>query len=159
VWVGTICNFPFISIQVNPCIFPFAVIINVYSTQVRLIGFCTESSLFLVYEFIENGNLSQHLRGTGNVSPLSLAGVPIWCFLQINHHTCSYRLWASVLGCQGSDCTRFSKRSWVHSWTYCSSVHTSGYQISKYLDRQELPCKGLTSSWIFLNMFPESLMK
>jgi hypothetical protein len=77
VWVGTICNFPFISIQVNPCMFPFAVIINVYSTQVRLIGFCTESSLFLVYEFIENGNLSQHLRGTGNVSPLSLAGVPI----------------------------------------------------------------------------------
>ncbi|XP_062191128.1 chitin elicitor receptor kinase 1-like isoform X2 [Phragmites australis] len=32
---------------------------------VRLIGYCTESSLFLVYEYIENGNLSQHLRGTG----------------------------------------------------------------------------------------------
>lgn len=30
---------------------------------VRLIGFCVEGSLFLVYEFIENGNLSQHLRG------------------------------------------------------------------------------------------------
>ncbi|KAG0524313.1 hypothetical protein BDA96_07G200200 [Sorghum bicolor] len=39
---------------------------------VRLIGFCTESSLFLVYEFIENGNLSQHLRGTG-YEPLSWA--------------------------------------------------------------------------------------
>ncbi|CAD6245921.1 unnamed protein product [Miscanthus lutarioriparius] len=39
---------------------------------VRLIGFCTESSLFLVYEFIENGNLSQHLRGTG-YGPLSWA--------------------------------------------------------------------------------------
>ncbi|KAM3190019.1 hypothetical protein ACQJBY_068322 [Aegilops geniculata] len=38
--------------------------------QVRLIGYCTESSLFLVYEFIENGNLSQHLRGTG-YEPLS----------------------------------------------------------------------------------------
>ncbi|XP_077224823.1 chitin elicitor receptor kinase 1 [Tasmannia lanceolata] len=32
---------------------------------VRLIGFCTEGSLFLVYEFIENGNLSEHLRGSG----------------------------------------------------------------------------------------------
>ncbi|KAK1318499.1 Chitin elicitor receptor kinase 1 [Acorus calamus] len=31
---------------------------------VRLIGYCTENCLFLVYEFIENGNLSQHLRGT-----------------------------------------------------------------------------------------------
>ncbi|KAL5715367.1 chitin elicitor receptor kinase [Ranunculus cassubicifolius] len=32
---------------------------------VRLIGYCVEGSLFLVYEFIENGNLSEHLRGTG----------------------------------------------------------------------------------------------
>ncbi|XP_058080179.1 chitin elicitor receptor kinase 1 [Magnolia sinica] len=32
---------------------------------VRLIGYCVETSLFLVYEFIENGNLSQHLRGSG----------------------------------------------------------------------------------------------
>ncbi|TXG55405.1 hypothetical protein EZV62_020661 [Acer yangbiense] len=32
---------------------------------VRLIGYCVEGSLFLVYEFIENGNLSQHLRGSG----------------------------------------------------------------------------------------------
>ncbi|KAF7087431.1 hypothetical protein CFC21_090618 [Triticum aestivum] len=39
---------------------------------VRLIGYCTESSLFLVYEFVENGNLSQHLRGTG-YEPLSWA--------------------------------------------------------------------------------------
>lgn len=31
---------------------------------VRLIGYCVEGSLFLVYEFIENGNLSQHLRGS-----------------------------------------------------------------------------------------------
>ncbi|TYJ12888.1 hypothetical protein E1A91_A10G011800v1 [Gossypium mustelinum] len=29
---------------------------------VRLIGYCVEGSLFLVYEFIENGHLSQHLR-------------------------------------------------------------------------------------------------
>ncbi|XP_052202607.1 chitin elicitor receptor kinase 1-like isoform X2 [Diospyros lotus] len=32
---------------------------------VRLIGYCVEGSLFLVYELIENGNLSQHLRGSG----------------------------------------------------------------------------------------------
>ncbi|KAJ0946763.1 putative protein kinase RLK-Pelle-LysM family [Helianthus annuus] len=31
---------------------------------VRLIGYCVEGSLFLVYEFIGNGNLSQHLRGS-----------------------------------------------------------------------------------------------
>ncbi|KAL4628302.1 hypothetical protein ACB092_05G227400 [Castanea dentata] len=29
---------------------------------VRLIGYCVEGSLFLVYEYIENGNLSQHLH-------------------------------------------------------------------------------------------------
>ena len=33
--------------------------------QVRLIGYCVEGPLFLVYEYIENGNLSQHLRGSG----------------------------------------------------------------------------------------------
>ncbi|KAI8558262.1 hypothetical protein RHMOL_Rhmol04G0077000 [Rhododendron molle] len=33
--------------------------------EVRLIGYCVEGSLFLVYEYIENGNLSQHLHGTG----------------------------------------------------------------------------------------------
>ncbi|KAL6281999.1 hypothetical protein ACE6H2_012928 [Prunus campanulata] len=32
--------------------------------EVRLIGYCVEDSLFLVYEYIENGNLSQHLRGS-----------------------------------------------------------------------------------------------
>ncbi|OVA03426.1 Protein kinase domain [Macleaya cordata] len=32
---------------------------------VRLIGYCVEGSLFLVYEFIDNGNLSEHLRGSG----------------------------------------------------------------------------------------------
>ncbi|KAE8673069.1 Chitin elicitor receptor kinase 1 [Hibiscus syriacus] len=31
---------------------------------VRLIGYCVEGSLFLVYEYIDNGNLSQHLRGS-----------------------------------------------------------------------------------------------
>ncbi|MED6169580.1 hypothetical protein PIB30_022518 [Stylosanthes scabra] len=33
---------------------------------VRLIGYCVEGSLFLVYEYIENGNLSQHLRSSDN---------------------------------------------------------------------------------------------
>ncbi|KAL7244255.1 hypothetical protein ACSBR1_016482 [Camellia fascicularis] len=37
---------------------------------VHLIGYCVEGSLCLVYEFIENGNLSQHLRGLGK-DPLS----------------------------------------------------------------------------------------
>ncbi|XP_020532385.1 lysM domain receptor-like kinase 3 [Jatropha curcas] len=37
---------------------------------VRLIGYCVERSLFLVYEYIENGNLSQHLRGSDR-DPLS----------------------------------------------------------------------------------------
>ncbi|XP_061340784.1 chitin elicitor receptor kinase 1-like [Gastrolobium bilobum] len=37
---------------------------------VRLIGYCVEGSLFLVYEYIENGNLSQHLRGSER-DPLS----------------------------------------------------------------------------------------
>lgn len=32
---------------------------------VRLIGYCVEQCLFLVYEYVENGNLSQHLRGSG----------------------------------------------------------------------------------------------
>ncbi|URD80269.1 STYKc [Musa troglodytarum] len=42
------------------------VLTNVHHLNlVRLIGYCTEVSLFLVYEFIENGNLSEHLRGLG----------------------------------------------------------------------------------------------
>nr|CDH30698.1 putative LysM domain containing receptor kinase [Cercis chinensis] len=32
---------------------------------VRLIGFCVEGSLFVIYEYIDNGNLSQHLRSSG----------------------------------------------------------------------------------------------
>nr|CAD1820502.1 unnamed protein product [Ananas comosus var. bracteatus] len=32
---------------------------------VRLLGYCIKDSLFLVYEYIDNGNLSQHLRGSG----------------------------------------------------------------------------------------------
>ncbi|KAG2712141.1 hypothetical protein I3760_04G111500 [Carya illinoinensis] len=38
--------------------------------MVRLIGYCVEGSLFLVYEYIENGNLSQHLRGSLGRDPL-----------------------------------------------------------------------------------------
>ncbi|XP_054817682.1 lysM domain receptor-like kinase 3 [Prosopis cineraria] len=38
---------------------------------VRLIGYCVKKDyLFLVYEYIDNGNLSQHLRGSGR-EPLS----------------------------------------------------------------------------------------
>ncbi|EOA32020.1 hypothetical protein CARUB_v10015262mg [Capsella rubella] len=32
---------------------------------VRLIGYCVEGSLFLVYEYVDNGNLGQHLHGSG----------------------------------------------------------------------------------------------
>ncbi|XP_042468405.1 chitin elicitor receptor kinase 1-like isoform X1 [Zingiber officinale] len=47
------------------------VLTNVHHLNlVRLIGYCTEVSLFLVYEFIENGNLSEHLRGLGSREPL-----------------------------------------------------------------------------------------
>lgn len=41
------------------------VLIYMWFFQVRLIGYCVEGSLFLVYEFIENGNISQHLRPSG----------------------------------------------------------------------------------------------
>ncbi|CAL0307515.1 unnamed protein product [Lupinus luteus] len=33
--------------------------------KVRLIGYCVEGSLFLVYEYIDNGNLGQYLNGKG----------------------------------------------------------------------------------------------
>jgi chitin elicitor receptor kinase 1 len=35
---------------------------------VRLIGYCVEGSLFLVYEHIDNGNLGQYLHGIGKIS-------------------------------------------------------------------------------------------
>ncbi|KAF8031914.1 hypothetical protein BT93_D0969 [Corymbia citriodora subsp. variegata] len=37
-----------------------------HSNLVRLIGYCIEDSLFLVYEFLKNGSLCQHLRGSDN---------------------------------------------------------------------------------------------
>ncbi|XP_027168793.1 chitin elicitor receptor kinase 1-like [Coffea eugenioides] len=37
-----------------------------HQNLVRLIGYCVKGSLFLVYEYIDNGNLSQHLRGSGS---------------------------------------------------------------------------------------------
>lgn len=49
----------------------------------RLIGYCVEGSLFLVYEYIENGNLSQHLRGSGEITCM--------CLLLILHRNISYR--------------------------------------------------------------------
>uniref|UniRef100_A0A7N2MB13 non-specific serine/threonine protein kinase n=1 Tax=Quercus lobata TaxID=97700 RepID=A0A7N2MB13_QUELO len=38
---------------------------------VCLIGYCIQGSLFLVYEYVENGNLKQHLRGTSGRDPLT----------------------------------------------------------------------------------------
>lgn len=48
--------------------------------QVRLIGYCVEGSLFLVYEFVDNGNLSQHLRGSSgeNNDPSSKRKARSW---------------------------------------------------------------------------------
>ncbi|KAI3829395.1 hypothetical protein L1987_03518 [Smallanthus sonchifolius] len=41
--------------------------------KVRLIGYCVEGSLFLVYEFIGNGNLNQYLRdSSGRVADFGL---------------------------------------------------------------------------------------
>lgn len=43
---------------------------------VRLIGYCVKKDyLFLVYEYIDNGNLSQHLRGSGEktIPPMSIS--------------------------------------------------------------------------------------
>ncbi|XP_075664364.1 lysM domain receptor-like kinase 3 [Castanea sativa] len=41
------------------------VLTNVHHLNlVRLMGYCVEGSLFLVYEYIENGNLSQHLHSS-----------------------------------------------------------------------------------------------
>ncbi|XP_039817544.1 chitin elicitor receptor kinase 1-like isoform X2 [Panicum virgatum] len=49
------------------------VLTHVYHLNlVRLIGYCVERYLFIVYEYIENGNLRQHLCGTG-YEPLSWA--------------------------------------------------------------------------------------
>lgn len=43
--------------------------------QVRLIGYSVESSLIIVYEFIENGNLCQHLRGFSGSNEKSSLGI------------------------------------------------------------------------------------
>lgn len=40
--------------------------------QVCLIGYSIEDSLFLVYQYIENGNLSQHLHGSSGVDLTSV---------------------------------------------------------------------------------------
>ncbi|XP_074332998.1 chitin elicitor receptor kinase 1-like [Apium graveolens] len=48
------------------------VLTNVHHLNlVRLIGYSVESSLIIVYEFMENGNLCQHLRGFSGKGPLS----------------------------------------------------------------------------------------
>ncbi|KAJ7557203.1 hypothetical protein O6H91_05G116500 [Diphasiastrum complanatum] len=47
------------------------VLTHVHHTNlVQLIGYCTVESLFLIYEFVENGTLAQHLHGSGR-PPLS----------------------------------------------------------------------------------------
>jgi chitin elicitor receptor kinase 1 len=55
---------------------------------VRLIGYCIGNSLSLVYEFVDNGNLSQHLRGTGNESLLisTIAAYSVASYKLISMH-------------------------------------------------------------------------
>ncbi|KAJ3688639.1 hypothetical protein LUZ61_017803 [Rhynchospora tenuis] len=43
-----------------------------HQNLVKLIGYCIERGLFLIYEYIDNGNLSQHLRSSV-LPPLSWA--------------------------------------------------------------------------------------
>jgi len=51
----------------------------IITMQVRLIGYSIEGSLFLVYEYIENGNLSQHLRGSGCMTLSLVFILPLMC--------------------------------------------------------------------------------
>eukprot|EP00249_Psilotum_nudum_P023097 c28746_g1_i1 orf=348-2288(-) len=46
-----------------------------HTNLVRLVGYCTANSLFVVYEYVDNGTLSQHLRASGGegIPPLTWA--------------------------------------------------------------------------------------
>lgn len=68
--------------------------------QVRLIGYCVEGSLFLVYEYIENGNLGQHLRGSGEKNNANYA-IWTWTFYVL----VSY---------QSSSCNTYYRQGWIH---------------------------------------------
>lgn len=55
---------------------------------VHLIGYCVEGSLFLVYEYIDNGNLGQYLHGTGkDTLPWSSLSANCAKFQYIHEHT------------------------------------------------------------------------
>ncbi|KAF1869913.1 hypothetical protein Lal_00017490 [Lupinus albus] len=54
----------FLHINMNSYILCCICLKLLLAMKVRLIGYSIEGSLFLVYEFIENGNLSEHLRGS-----------------------------------------------------------------------------------------------
>ncbi|KAG6549898.1 hypothetical protein Mapa_008406 [Marchantia paleacea] len=48
------------------------VLTHVHHTNlVQLIGYCTVDSLFLIYEYVENGTLDRHLHGKNDLAPLS----------------------------------------------------------------------------------------
>ncbi|PWA65183.1 pigment precursor permease, P-loop containing nucleoside triphosphate hydrolase [Artemisia annua] len=58
------------------------------SSKIHLIGYCVKESLFLVYEFIKNGNLIQHSHGllgvdTQNTMFLSMVGHPYYIGMTI----------------------------------------------------------------------------
>ncbi|KAK9074073.1 hypothetical protein SSX86_006670 [Deinandra increscens subsp. villosa] len=50
---------------------------------VRLIGYCVEGSLFLIYKYVENGNLSQHLHDSE----------PLWSYLNGGYDLLDCRFW------------------------------------------------------------------
>ncbi|BBN07269.1 chitin elicitor receptor kinase 1 [Marchantia polymorpha subsp. ruderalis] len=48
------------------------VLTHVHHTNlVQLIGYCTVDSLFLIYEYVDNGTLDRHLHGKNDLAPLS----------------------------------------------------------------------------------------
>jgi hypothetical protein len=122
---------------------------------VHLIGYCVESCLFFDCEFIENGNLSQHLHETGKLLlfecitlqlqyciALSLK-YPAHIFLE-GYEPLSWtsRVQIALDSARGLD-------SRVYSRAHCSSVCSSGYQVCKYPDRQRFSSKGWNHSWSF----------
>ena len=103
-----------------------------FDMQVRLIGYCVEGSLFLVFEFIENGNLSQHLHGSGNKVERNDFFVILWNSECTGTHKvicsdCSFSKGPSTMVYPSANRSWFREGSWVYPWTYCSCVYTSWY--------------------------------
>jgi chitin elicitor receptor kinase 1 len=112
---------------------------------VRLIGYCVESCLFLVYEFIENGNLSQHLHGTGKVLLFECITLHLQYCIALS---LKYSAHIFLVGYEPLSWTSRVQIA-LDSWAHCSSVCSSRYQVCKYPDRQRFSSKGWNHSWSF----------